>query len=154
MAKFKYTVTGESDIHPGNLPEGFTVKTQKVTFNRNVDGFELADSAYEEGHLFVNHDPASGRHLSRDRVRDLRNALTEWLNESDPRRIIHDKNDGPTSIWRWYEIRPNKFVYELSEDHGKRELERYSDGRSTEDLLSFEDIKERFGVRTVIRWEV
>jgi hypothetical protein len=154
MGYTKYTITGQSNRRPENLPDGFEVVAEPVVFSKETPGFALADSAYRDGQLFINQQGSYGRHFSAEDVRALRDALTEWLSQTCAMRVVHDENDSATSSWRWYEIKPNKFVYDLSEQNARRDAERFKDGRPTTDLLSFEEIEERYGIRTVTTWEV
>lgn len=155
MAKTVYTVQGSSTIKPVGLPEGFEVETNTAVFDREVSGFTLSDSAYQENSLFVQQDAMALRHLNRDEVTALRDALSEWLSESvSVLRVVHDANDSVSSEWRWYEIDTDKFIYHVSVDRARRDAKRYRQGTFAKDLTTFDRIKSDYGVRSVVSWEV
>lgn len=155
MAKTVYTIQGSSTVKPEGLPEGFEVKTGTILFDREVSGFTLSDSAYQENSLFVRHDSLANRHLTQAEVTALRDALSEWLSESvSVLRVVHDASDTVSSEWRWYEIDTDKFIYHVSVDTARREAKQYREGTLTKDSITFDQIKSDYGVRSVVSWEV
>lgn len=153
MGKTFYTIQGSSTIKPEDLPDGFTVSVEVTRFDKEVSGFTISDSAYQTDSLFVRHNDVSSRHLTRDQVTALRDALTDWLNDSVPvLRVIHDLGDSIHSTWRWYEIAPDKFVYYRSEDDARSETK--SGANSDRDGLTYEQVKNDYNIRTVSAWKV
>lgn len=156
MAKTEYTIKGKSTMRPEGLPEGFEVVEEKIPFRKEVSGFLVEDSGITPGNAFVYQYPTgSGRHITRADVAALRDALTEWLNESvSVLRVVHDASDSISSNWRWFEIAPDKFVYDLSEDSARRQAQQHREGTLSKDLITFDQIKSDYGVRSVVSWEV
>lgn len=156
MGKTVYTVVGQSTTRPEGLPEGLSVEATTSVFHREFAGFLIEDSGLYPGSLFLYQEgSATYRHLKPGAVKELRDVLTEWLNESTPsRRIIHDATDSGYSNWRWYEIAPDNFIYDLSADLARVEAERYSKGESQKGTVSFDYIESEYGIRNVVSWEV
>lgn len=155
MAKTEYTIKGTSTTRPEGLPEGFEVVETPIIFDKETEGFQLTDSAHYEDRLFIKQDTNRGRHFSRNAVIALRDALSEWLDESAVSlRVIHDASDSSGSSWRWYEIDTDKFVYHLTEDTARREAKQHREGNLVNDGLTFDQIKSDYGVRSIVSWEV
>lgn len=155
MAKTEYTIKGTSTTRPEGLPEGFELVETPIIFDKETEGFQLTDSAHYEDRLFIKQDPDHGRHFSRNAVIELRDALSEWLDESAVSlRVIHDARDSVSSEWRWYEIDTDKFIYHVSVDRARRDAKRYREGTFAKDWITFDQIKSDYGVRSVVFWEV
>lgn len=156
MAKTEYTIKGKSTTRPEGLPEGFEVVEEKTPFRKEVSGFRIEDSVLHGRDVFVYQETVgNGRHLTRTEATALRDALTEWLNESvTVLRVVHDASDSISSEWRWYEIDTNKFVYHMSVDSARREAKQYREGTLTKDTTTFDQIKSDYGVRSIVSWEV
>lgn len=153
MGKAIYTIQGSSTVKPVDLPDGFTVSVEVARFDKEVSGFTISDSAHQTDSLFIRHNDVTSRHVTREQVTALRDALTEWLDESVPTlRVIHDSGDSANSIWRWYEIEPEKFIYYRSEDDARSETK--SGANSGRDGLTYEQIKNDYSIRTVTTWKV
>lgn len=155
MAKTEYTIKGTSTTRPEGLPEGFEIVETPIIFDKETEGFQLTDSAHYEERLFIKQDPDHGRHFSRNAVIALRDALSEWLDESAVSlRVIHDASDSAGSSWRWYEIDTDQFAYHLAEDAARREAYQHREGKPTKGTLTFDQIKSDYGIRSIVSWKV
>lgn len=156
MGKTVYTVTGQTNIRPEGLPEGLSVQSVTTPFRKELPGFLVEDSALKPGGAFVYQETmGADRHMARKDVIALRDALSEWLNESVTiLRVIHDASDSVGSNWRWFEIAPDKFIYDLSADSARRQAEQHREGTITKDLITFDRIKADYGIRSIVSWEV
>lgn len=154
MGKTVYTVVGQTNIRPEGLPEGLSVEVTTSTFRKDLPGFLVEDSTLKPGKLFVYQEvTGTDRHMSRTDVTTLRDALSEWLDETKTvLRVVHDANDSERSNWRWYEVEPDKFIYYFSEFDARGEV--MSGGVVGREGLSYNEVENDYGIRTVTTWEV
>lgn len=111
-----YRIEGESTTRPENLPAGFTVTEESTEFERFIptgcsDRLQLGLFEYNNA-LIVSFNEGKVVHstldISRDAARQLRDALNDYLGESEPAGANRVFKDSQGDVW--VETSPGRFT--------------------------------------------